>query len=94
MVAEKEEKKGGTAMLVGNLAPDVNFPLQKVVTQQLKVQGSCAICGEYPEALQLLAEGKIDVEEHIAAVAPLSEGADWFAKLQRNEVPGKVILQP
>lgn len=87
-------RKGGTAMLVGNLTPNVSFPVQKVVTQQLRVQGSCAICGEYPESLQLLADGKIDVEEHIAVVAPLSEGADWFDKLNRNEVPGKVILQP
>lgn len=87
-------RKGGTAMLVGNLTPDVSFPVQKVVTQQIRVQGSCAICGEYPEALRLLAEGKIDVDEHIAEIAPLSEGAAWFDKLQKNEVPGKVILQP
>lgn len=81
-------------MLVGNLAPTVNFPLQKVVTQELKIQGSCGIRGEYPAVLSLLESGSISVDEHIAAVAPLSEGADWFGKLYRNEVSGKVILKP
>ncbi|EDY81991.1 oxidoreductase, zinc-binding dehydrogenase family [Verrucomicrobiia bacterium DG1235] len=87
-------RKGGTAVLVGNLAPDVSFPLQKVVTRQLRIQGSCAICGEYPDALELIEKGKIRVDEHIAAVAPLSEGAAWFEKLKNNLVSGKVILKP
>lgn len=87
-------RKGGTGVLVGNLSPQVSFPLQKVVTQQLRILGSCAICGEYPAALRLLEQGRISVREHIAAVAPLSEGAEWFAKLQRGEAQGKVILKP
>lgn len=87
-------RKGGTGVLVGNLSPAVSFPLQKVVTQELTIQGSCAICGEYPAALALLQSGRISVEEHIAAVAPLAEGADWFDKLRRGEVQGKVILKP
>lgn len=87
-------RKGGTGVLVGNLRPQVAFPLQKVVTRELRIQGSCAICGEYPVALSLLEKGLIRVEEHIAAVAALSEGADWFGRLQRGEIAGKVILKP
>ncbi len=40
-------RKGGTVVLVGNLSPKIEFPLQKVVTGELKIQGSCAIRGEY-----------------------------------------------
>ncbi|HET8637005.1 MAG TPA: galactitol-1-phosphate 5-dehydrogenase, partial [Acidobacteriaceae bacterium] len=35
-------RKGGGVMLVGNITPEVTIPLQKVVTRQLRLQGSCA----------------------------------------------------
>ena len=88
-------RKGGKVVLVGNLSPEVNFPLQKVVTGELKVLGSCAICGEYEAVLNYLKMGKISVDDQIMAVAPLSEGAIWFEKLVRKEGDsGKVILVP
>ncbi len=88
-------RKGGTVTLVGNLSPNVNFPLQQVVTREIKVQGSCAINGEYELVLNLLKSKKIDVSKMISAVAPLSEGASWFKRLYNKE-PGlyKVILVP
>lgn len=88
-------RKGGKAVLVGNVSPKVEFPLQKVVTRELTVMGSCAIRGEYEVVLNLLQSGKISVDDQISAVAPLSEGADWFAKLYRkDEELNKVILVP
>lgn len=88
-------RKGGTAVLVGNLSPEVQFPLQSVVTREIKVQGSCAINGEYETVLDLLAARKIDTSKLLSAVAPLSEGASWFKRLYSKE-PGlnKVILVP
>jgi L-iditol 2-dehydrogenase len=88
-------RKGGTAVLVGNLKPEVTIPLQKVVTTELSLLGSCAINGEYELVLDLLASGKISVDRMISAVAPLSEGASWFSRLYNKE-PGlnKVILVP
>ena len=88
-------RKGGTVTLVGNLAPEVRFPLQKVVTRQLKVQGSCASAGEYPICLELIASGKIKVDQLISKVAPLEEGNDWFHRLYNKEAGlMKVILKP
>ncbi len=88
-------RKGGTVTLIGNLAPEVKFPLQKVVTRQLKVQGSCASSGEYPLCLELIATGKMNVDSLISKVAPLEEGNEWFHRLYNKE-PGlmKVILKP
>lgn len=87
--------KGGTVVLVGNLAPAAPLPLQAAVTRELTLLGSCASRGEYPEALALLERGAINANAMISAVAPLAEGADWFARLYRKE-PGllKVILEP
>ncbi len=88
-------RKGGTVTLIGNIQPEVTLPLQKVVTRQLRLQGSCASSGEYPQAIELIASGKIKVAPLITAVAPLEDGPRWFERLHARE-PNlmKVILSP
>jgi L-iditol 2-dehydrogenase len=88
-------RKGGTVTLVGNIAPTVSLPLQKVVSRQIRLQGSCASAGEYPEAMELVSSGKIKVAPMISAVVPLRDGPAWFERLHARE-PNlmKVILDP
>ncbi len=88
-------RKGGTVTLVGNIAREVVLPLQKVVTRQIRLQGSCASAGEYPRAMELVCSGQIRVDRLITAVAPLSEGASWFERLHARE-PNlmKIVLDP
>ncbi len=88
-------RKGGAVALVGNVAPQVDWPLQAVVTRELSVYGSCASAGEYPACLDLLADGAVNVEPLISEVVPLSRGAEAFERLRRGE-PGliKVMLAP
>jgi threonine dehydrogenase-like Zn-dependent dehydrogenase len=88
-------RKGGSLSLVGNLQPQVELPLQAVVTRELSVHGSCASSGEYPQAIGLIAEGKVDVDCLTSAEAPLSEGAEWFRRLYAREAGLlKVVLVP
>ena len=88
-------RKGGTVVLVGNISPEVTLPLQKVVTRQIRLQGSCASAGEYPRAMELLATGAIQVKPLISAIAPLEDGPQWFERLHARE-PNlmKVVLTP
>jgi L-iditol 2-dehydrogenase len=88
-------RRGGTVTLIGNLAPNVEIPLQTVVTRQLRLLGSCASAGEYGECIALMEQGAIRVDPLISAVAPLNEGPAWFDRLY-NRQPDlmKVILQP
>lgn len=88
-------RKGGTVVLVGNISPDVTLPLQKVVTRQIRLQGSCASAGEYPQAIDLMAKGAIRVKPLITAIAPLEQGPEWFERLYARE-PNllKVVLSP
>jgi len=88
-------RKGGTVTLIGNIQPEVTLPLQKIVTRQLRLQGSCASAGEYPQAIELIANGAIVVSPLITAVAPLEDGPRWFERLHARE-PNlmKVILTP
>jgi len=88
-------RKGGTVTLVGNVSAQVNLPLQTVVTRQIRLQGSCASAGEYPQAIELIASGKIQAKPLITAIAPLSDGPSWFARLHARE-PNlmKIVLDP
>ncbi len=88
-------RKGGTLTIIGNISPTVEISLQSVVTRQLRLQGSCAINGEYPAVLDLISRGEINVEALLSAEAPLSEGDFWFYKLY-NKTKGliKVVLIP
>jgi L-iditol 2-dehydrogenase len=88
-------RKGGTVTLIGNIKPEVTLPLQKVVSRQLRLQGSCASSGEYPQAIEMIADGRIKVKPLITAVATLDEGPRWFERLHAGE-PNlmKVVLTP
>jgi L-iditol 2-dehydrogenase len=89
-------RRGGSAVLVGNLAPKTDFPLQSVVTREITLYGSCASAGEYPLCLDLISRGIIRVEPMISAVVPLSDGVEWFKRLSAKDGSNymKVILQP
>lgn len=88
-------RKGGSVVLVGNLRPHVDFPLQSVVTREISVLGSCASRGEFETAVKLIAQRTVNVRPLISAVAPLEEGPAWFLRLRQGN-PGllKVVLQP
>ena len=88
-------RKGGCVALIGNLTPQVELPLQAVVTREITLYGSCASRGEYPVCLEMIARGAIDVAALCSAVAPLADGAEWFQRLRRAEAGlMKVILTP
>ncbi|MDA3951497.1 MAG: galactitol-1-phosphate 5-dehydrogenase [Spirochaeta sp.] len=93
--AIRSVRRGGTVTVIGNFAPSVEMPLQYLVTRQIRIQGSNASAGEYPACLELIRSGAVTLDPLISAVAPLSEGADWFRRLYKNtEGLIKVILVP
>jgi L-iditol 2-dehydrogenase len=95
LAATRSLRKGGTAVLVGNLAPRVEMPLQEIVTRELSLLGSCASSGEYPECIDLLARGAVDVDPLISRTASLEEAPALFETLHRGDSRlVKVILQP
>jgi L-iditol 2-dehydrogenase len=94
-LAIENVRKGGTVVLIGNIAPVVEIPLQVVVSRQLRLQGSAASAGEYPRCIDLLSRGEVNVKPLISVVAPLEDGAQWFERLHSRQ-PNlmKVILAP
>ena len=95
MNAIRSLRKGGTVVLIGNLSPKVEIPLQEVVSREISVLGSCASSGEIPECIDLLARGAIDVDPLISLKAPLDEAPGLFERLYGGDKRlMKVIIQP
>jgi L-iditol 2-dehydrogenase len=88
-------RRGGTVTLIGNIQPEVPLPLQRVVTREVRLQGSCASAGEYKDAIRLMSNGTINVKPLISALSSLEQAADWFHRLHKRE-PGllKVVVTP
>jgi L-iditol 2-dehydrogenase len=94
-------RKGGSLTLIGNLASKVEVPLQEIVIGELTLRGTTNASSEWDACLEMVSSGAVEVDALISAVAPLSEGAEWFSRL-RQPVAGhrpeaglmKIILQP
>jgi threonine dehydrogenase-like Zn-dependent dehydrogenase len=73
---------------------DVSLP-EMQDDEVLRLQGSCAINGEYPAILELIAAKRLNMTSISSAEAPLSEGAMWFERLYNKEKGlMKVVLLP
>jgi L-iditol 2-dehydrogenase len=95
MNAIRSLRKGGTAVLIGNLSPKVEIPLQEVVSREISVLGSCASSGEIPECIDLLARGAVDVDPLISLKATLDDAPGLFERLYGGDKRlMKVIIQP
>ncbi len=88
-------KKGGALTIIGNFSPTIEFPLQYLVSHQIRVQGSNASSGEYPTCIDMIKNQRVNVRRLISEVAPLSEGALWIQRLEKGHSGiNKVILEP
>lgn len=81
----------GTLVLKSTYAEPQPVDLAPIVINELRVEGSR--CGDFPRALQLLAEGRIQVDPLISARFPLADGVTAFAAAARPENT-KILLRP
>jgi L-iditol 2-dehydrogenase len=88
-------RKGGTVTLVGNVSPTVELPLQSVVTREVRLQGTCGCNGEYPQCIDLISRGTINVEPLITAKITLGDSPHWFERLYEGDPEQmKVVVCP
>jgi len=88
-------RKGGSAVLIGNISETAEIPLRDAVLKQISIFCSCASAGEYSESLALISQKKIDVDALVSGTAPLSEGQSTFNRLyDGGEELMKIILIP
>jgi threonine dehydrogenase-like Zn-dependent dehydrogenase len=84
-------KPRGTILLKSTFPGAVPLDVWRIVVDEISVVGSR--CGRFDQALRLLEEGKVEVEDLIAAEFTLSDGVAAMAEAAR---PGtlKVLLKP
>jgi threonine dehydrogenase-like Zn-dependent dehydrogenase len=88
-------KPGGNLTLIGNVTPFVQVNLQEIVMRELTIRGSCAIAGEYPACLDLMAAGRIQAKPLISRIVPLADGQAAFDALHHGEPElMKIVLKP
>ncbi len=87
--------KGGHVTLVGNVSPKIELPLQSVVTREISLQGTCGCNGEYPQCIELMRTGAINVAPLITAQISLADGPAWFKRLHAGDPDQmKVVVRP
>ena len=88
-------RHGGQVTWIGNSAPDVELPMQTLVTRELTVRGAYGFVDEFEQAADALAAGWIDARRLIECVAPLEDGPDLFRQLAAGSLSAvKVVLTP
>ena len=78
-------RTGGKLVLIGNISPVADFPLQEIVTNEIQIYGTYASAGEYEECLRLMSEGAVNARALISATPHLADGELWLKKLYKPE---------
>jgi L-iditol 2-dehydrogenase len=88
-------RSGGQVTWIGNSAPTVELPMQTMVTRELVLRGSYTFIDEFDQAIELLADDRIDVRPLIELTAPLDEAPGLFQRLGDASLDAvKVMLVP
>jgi len=83
---------GARAVCIGLAADDTTLAFHDIVRGQIAIQGSYAYTmADFEQALQWLADDRVSVGE-LAAVRPLEDGPDAFARLAGGPPPADVKI--
>ena len=94
-IAIESVRKGGSVTLIGNVSPTIELPLQSVVTREISLRGTCGCNGEYPQCIDMMARGIIDVAPLITSRISMAQGPEWFKRLHAGAPDQmKVVVQP
>lgn len=82
----------GTFVVVGAGAGNVLDPAT-ILLKEITVRGSFTYAGEFAEAVRLLSDGSVDVEDLTSVVAPIDDAMAAFDALRDSAVM-KVLISP
>jgi threonine dehydrogenase-like Zn-dependent dehydrogenase len=94
--AARMVRRGGRVLLFGAAPPDAPLPVSafEVFERELTIVGSFgATADTWPRAIDLIHEGRIDVDALIDAVWPLRQAAEGLARLARDRGMSKGVIR-
>ncbi|XP_003388020.1 PREDICTED: sorbitol dehydrogenase-like [Amphimedon queenslandica] len=78
-------RSGGTLVLVGLGAPEVQIPIVDASVREVDIRGIFRYCNCYPTALEMVASGKVDVKPLITHSYTLEQTLDAFQRAKTGE---------
>lgn len=90
-------RPGGTVVVIGNsIEPQVQFDMNRMVLQDIKLIGSVSCTRvEFEETIDLIATGMIDPERYVTDIMSLDELQHAFERLTSKTDPVlKVVIKP
>ena len=85
---------GGKIILIGNTKKETTFNHSQLVKKELNVYGSRNGLKDFEPLIELVAEGKVNIEPLITNVFPLEQVADAFESLKNNDgTMAKVLIK-
>ncbi len=86
-------KKAGIVVQIGNQpSGDIPFPANQVMSKEIDLRGTFRFGMEFLDAVRLISEGKVPVEDLITAELPLSEAPQGLRLAMDRSRQVKVIL--
>ncbi len=86
-------RRGGIVVQIGNLpAGDIPVPANLIMAKELDLRGSFRFGAEFPSAVRLIAEGKVDVLALVTARRPLADAAAAMRCALDRRQSMKVVL--
>jgi len=87
-------RPAGVLLAVGGGEASYTFSSLLLMARELRVQGSYGSGGLMPEALDMLAAGKVQAADIITRTASLAEGDACMRELANSPTDGKVLIDP
>lgn len=85
-------KTGASVVILGLHKQPVQLDLANVLLRELNITGSMAYPNEFPEVIDMLASGKIDVDAVISHQFPLSEFEQALSQARDTDTAIKVMI--
>lgn len=74
----------GRVVFTGHPKADVELPTGLFIKKELDVRGARTSVGEFPEAIELIASGKVDVESIVSATVDFTELPEYLVNMAEN----------
>jgi L-iditol 2-dehydrogenase len=87
-------KKGGTVVLIGNVAGQTPLNLQLMVDKEVQLQTSFRYRNIFPTALATISSGKLDIKKIVTRIYPFEQTPEAFkAALNEKETIVKAVVE-
>ena len=88
-------RRGGCVAVIGIPMEDARIPMQRIVLDEIDIVGVRAAAGEMPQAIALVAAGRIRLAELITHHFALEDFADAYATFTKRDGGAlKVVVRP